>query len=52
MNEEDVRITRATAEDFNDVLKLYYEFYVELRSKQGWRPHTPSRNTLRTSGGT
>jgi len=39
MNEEDVRITRATAGDFNDVLKLYYEFYSELRSKQGWRPH-------------
>ena len=35
MIEESICITKATAGDFNDVLKLYYEFYVELRSKRG-----------------
>jgi len=39
MRKENTSITKATLEDFNDMLKLYYGFYAELRSKQGWRPH-------------
>ena len=40
MNEENICITRAIAGDFNDVLKLYYEFLREVKEQAGLEaPH-------------
>ncbi len=27
-------------DEYEELLRLYYEFYKELRSKQGWKPHS------------
>ncbi len=32
----DIKIVKAERKHFDDLLFLYYSFYVELRSKQGW----------------
>ncbi len=35
-----MRVVRAGERDFNEFLELYYEFYAELRGKQGWKPRS------------
>jgi len=34
-----IAVREASSEDLERFLDLYLEFYGELRSKQGWRPH-------------
>ncbi len=36
----ELTIRRASISDLNVFLELYYGFYRELRSRQGWRPHS------------
>ncbi len=36
----ELAVRRASISDLDVFLELYYEFYSELRNKQGWRPHS------------